>query len=1322
MSLARNRLTPETRTQLRKTVRDLRESLIRDIKESAEQRYLLAVATNKAAKDLNAQNLEKRRRLEAALDQQSAEAGGGKEARERAFESGAKEAGATFLNRLVLIRHLEALGLSKPAVVTGGWTSPGYREFQEWAPALCTDETQGFGALLELLFSELAASLSGLFGDVGLTSLYTIPPATLRNTIEVLDKIPSDAWRDDMTLGWVYQYWNDPDRDVLDRKLKEGGKIEPHEIASKTQMFTERYMVEWLLQNSLGPTWLAICKKNGWSPEVESSGVLAQLDARRAEWRKKREADAVPADALMPIEGPTEEGWKYYVPQPMPAAVVEHAPSTLKDLKLLDPACGSGHFLLVAFDLLAELYREEARHRGQNWTDRQIAEWILENNLHGIDIDPRAVQIAAAAVYLKARALAKDVDPRQVNLVAPALRLSALAEDDEDLVRLETNLQADTGIPPELTRNLIEKLEGVDYLGSLLKVGDAIDSVLAEHEGIFSAAGRQRELFGGAVPTMPLDRAVARQRIEGLLNDFLASHAGAEDLGIRLRGQQLSAGLRFASIAKEGSYHVVVGNPPYQGTSKMKNAGYVAKHYPMGKSDLYAAFLERGLQLCRPGGVSAMVTMRSWMFLRLFTALREHLLRKFDLRVLGDVDRGAFEEIPDEVVATAMSVFRNTLPATEPSIAMQPTPLSDKSRDNARTARKRASVLLQVGRFEFRLKSLAVIRGIPLVYWWSSQELASYAAAPKLGDHTPARKGLCTGADTRFTRKWWEIPLPEALALRDSGGGGLQRRWAPSINGGEGLKWFEPLREVCPWHPGGLEFHAFAEVSGGIAIRNPAFYFVRGIAFTMVGASCEARAHRYRSVFLDKGSSVFPGEPNIPKTLCLMNSSYSNSVLSALNPSMSFQVGDVNRLPVSEPLDFNEVYRRLDDCFSVHERHREASVEFVRPGASEWSYAQQWAQRVIDRKSGSALPEYEPVKEVVDPTNSVSFGVGVALGRFGADGEGLLKSGTSATALPTGILLSSPRTPVPTQCNLLHSEWARHGPALGSKDLGEWLREEYFEHHRKLYENRPVIFPLSSAKRTFVAFVSIHRWTPSTLAVLLTEHLIPERKAIEGTLADLRTARATTDRKSRAEHDRLFAQQSKWLEELEDFIAKVGQCAEKGPPPSDANTPAREVDAPYVMDLDDGVMVNAAALWPLLEPMWKDPKKWWKELATAKGRKDYDWSHLAARYFPDRVDKKCKEDPSLAVAQGCFWKYHPEKAYQWELRLQDEIGPDFLINEKDSDALRKAFLKKEPKRAAELEAAERIRRERKANKTDQDDLDLSENDENQTDGDEDEAE
>jgi hypothetical protein len=127
-------------------------------------------------------------------------------------------------------------------------------------------------------------------------------------------------------------------------------------------------------------------------------------------------------------------------------------------------------------------------------------------------------------------------------------------------------------------------------------------------------------------------------------------------------------------------------------------------------------------------------------------------------------------------------------------------------------------------------------------------------------------------------------------------------------------------------------------------------------------------------------------------------------------------------------------------------------------------------------------------------------------------------------------------------------------------------------------------------------------------------------------------------------------------------------------------------------------MVNSAALWPLLEPQWKDPKKWWKELATASGRKDYDWAHLAKRYFPKRVEAKCVEDPSLAVAHGCFWRLHPAKAYAWELRLQDEIRPEFTIDEVDSDAARKRFLKEHTAEAGAIREKEQERRERKARK------------------------
>ena len=126
----------------------------------------------------------------------------------------------------------------------------------------------------------------------------------------------------------------------------------------------------------------------------------------------------------------------------------------------------------------------------------------------------------------------------------------------------------------------------------------------------------------------------------------------------------------------------------------------------------------------------------------------------------------------------------------------------------------------------------------------------------------------------------------------------------------------------------------------------------------------------------------------------------------------------------------------------------------------------------------------------------------------------------------------------------------------------------------------------------------------------------------------------------------------------------------------------------------DGVMINSAALWPLLAPQWSDPKKWWKQLCQAEGKKDYDWSHLARRYFPQRVEEKCKTDPSLAVAHGCFWKYHPAKAYAWELRLQDEIREGFTIDEDGSEEARARFLKDCAKDAAELLAKEMTRRER----------------------------
>jgi hypothetical protein len=1316
-SLGRH-LTAEAKQHLSGVIRAIRERLLRAIHDEADRQYRMSVPIHEAG--LDETHRRRRERIEAWIDERAratkpknkAEL---KAATERLLAQAEKEAAATLVNRLILLRHLEALGLSKPVVITGGWSSKGYRELREFASTLCTngttDATEGYATLLQLLFDELAVDLPGLFGDVGLTRLFHIPAATLRDVIERLDD-PAlvSAWTDDTTLGWVYQYWNDPDREALDAKINGGGKIEPHEIASKTQMFTERYMVEWLLHNSLGLTWLAMCKKHGWTADAER--ILPLLDARRAEWRSRREAGDVALDALMPIDGELEEHWKYYVPQPIPDDAAEKAPESVRAIKLLDPACGSGHFLVIAFGLLVALYREEAKHLGTNLTDKEVAESILENNLHGIDIDPRAIQIAAAGLYLKAKALAKTARPKKLNLVAPVLQLGNLPADDPAVVLLRKDLKDHAGIPEELTTKLLTSLAGVDYLGSLLKVDAAVEDAIKNVELEFERAHGQGNLFGGfPAEQVKLTVGEAKATILDKVEQFLAKHSKSEDLGLRLDGEQLAAGVRFVRMAKEGSYDVVVGNPPYQGLSKTASLGYIVDKYPRGKADLYAAFLERGLELARPGGASAMVTMRGWMFLGQFRELREQLLRTSDLRALVDLDSGAFDEV--SAAQVVLSVDCAVLLKSKPSrwaVALRPTPVTDKA-STGMTHRKRAGLLAQVGRHEFDPRGFEVIENEPIVYWWSKALLAQYERAPKLGSACPARFGANTGDNTRFVRRAFEgnfvnlHPIERAWGRNPTPEG----RWAPFVKGAAGKQWCDPVNDVIRWESHGLELKVSVEHHyGNIAwkVSNETFYFRRGIAFSMIGNSFAARIHRVPSVIGDMGSSVFPAPEMLSATLCTMNATSSREILQSLNPGMHFQVGDVNRLPLLPIESAEEIARTLEQAFEIHESGREASIEFRRPVRSTWSDTQRWAQLAVDRNDAPLAP-YEPAYEAPSAEAIISFSIGVALGRFGAEGEGILDV-APATALPGGIFFIASEAVDAldhSACAGLLKAWKEHGAAVGEgDDLRTYLRKSFFDFHKKLYENRPIYFPLSSAKKSFVAFVSIHRWADDTLNVLLADHLVPAKRRLDGELDDLRTARASGNTKGKAE--KRFTEVQKLLEELNDFIAKVTEIAEKGPPPSDDKTEKRHEDARYVMDLDDGVMVNSAALWPLLEPQWKDPKKWWKELANAQGKKDYDWSHLAERYFPDRVKAKCVTDPSLAVAHTCFWELHPAKAYAWELRLQDEIRPDFTIDEPGSNEARATFLEHHEREAREILAKELKRREKKNAKAEAEDAPL----------------
>ena len=623
-------------------------------------------------------------------------------------------------------------------------------------------------------------------------------------------------------------------------------------------------MVDWMLQNSLGLMWFTLCKKNGWTPDVEANGTLQRLEERRIEWRAKRAAGEVSLTELMLLETEEERRWAFFLlGQEIPDEAVELAPASAREWKILDPAVGSGHFLVVALGLLLALFQEEAKHRGQQdapeWSQKGIVEHLLAHTLHGIDIDPRAVQIPAASLWLKGKALCPEIEPEQLNLVAPNLRLADLPDNDPALVSLRSDIEAETGIAGEFTSQILLSLRGADHLGSLLKIDQAVDTAIEQQERRLKALRVkaqqvQLDLSGGASPVqeeMDFSSAEARADVQELLEQFLSRHSSSNDLGLRLHGEQLAAGVRFVRLLKESSYHLVVANPPYQGTAKMSLTSYEEQHYPEGKADLYASFLLRGLELVLPGGTSAMLTMRNWLFLKQYSELRETLLDRYHLSGLLDLSSGAFDEIPPAqvVVSVAASLFLRQEQAGSRPFALRVFS-EDTLTQIGETSRKRAATLAHEAKYRFKPCQLRLVPEWPLVYWWSEQDISQYLSAPSLEGIAPAEAGIITGDDTRFTRYTWEIFCENQP----------QAKWSYLVMGAKGLRWFEPARTSVNFCFYGLELRMFKLVSQSPRFGNKNSYYIRGVSFPMIGERFGGRLHRHGGLAGKKGSSLYPNE------------------------------------------------------------------------------------------------------------------------------------------------------------------------------------------------------------------------------------------------------------------------------------------------------------------------------------------------------------------------------------------------------------------------------------------------------------------------------
>ena len=525
-----------------------------------------------------------------------------------------RDAAFTTLNRFVALKMLESRDLVQECV-TRGEQSSGYGEFCGMAPGVQRlPEGAGYRLYVESIFDELSTEVKVLFDRSDPSSVLWPKRATFEQLLGILNSPElAGVWSEDETIGWVYQFFNGQDER---RKMREESQAprNSRELAVRNQFFTPRYVVQFLTDNTLGRIW------------YEMRGTKTVL-AEKCEYMVRK---------------PGEE----FAPRPK---------KDPRDLRLLDPACGSGHFLLYAFDLLLSIYEEahaDTESPGNEATGttlsddyptlvalrRAVPGLVLAHNLHGVDIDARCAQIAQLALWMRAQKAYRDFGI--VRIERPQIRRSnvVVAEPlvaDELLAKefVATLRDAELG---RVFMSLVESLNLAGDLGLLLRVEQLV-ARNAKH-------GQTGDLF-----------APPEERIRATLERFVGEDAGATTTRRRLFADDAAHGIALLSIA-ETRFDAVLMNPPFgDGSARAKRV--FDKAYPKTKIDIYAAFVERGIELLVSRGRLGAISSRTGFFLSTFQRWREEvLLENAPPVVFADLGAGVLDSAMVETAAYCLEL------------------------------------------------------------------------------------------------------------------------------------------------------------------------------------------------------------------------------------------------------------------------------------------------------------------------------------------------------------------------------------------------------------------------------------------------------------------------------------------------------------------------------------------------------------------------------------------------------------------------------------------------------------------------------------------
>jgi hypothetical protein len=870
------------------------------------------------------------------------------QARQEAVGRLTRELAFTVLNRLSALRMAEERGIVLECV-RQGLQSEGFLLFQQSSGGAFGDTFQSYRAYLFVLFDELAIDLGVLFSRWDPAGLLFPGKDALEAVLKELggtgtamarEVISPDEfnaiWSEDETVGWIYQYYNDP----AERKKMREESAAPRnsrELAVRNQFFTPRYVVEFLTDNTLGRIWY----------EMTQGDTMLKEQCRYLV-RRPTEIFLKPSETAP--EQPQQDSLSQEDLLKQPVHIPHRPLKDPRTILMLDPACGSMHFGLYAFDLFEVIYDEawaleeklgadalsrppgmkslHATYAGKDAFLKDVPRLIIEHNLHGIDIDPRCAQIAGLSLWLRAQKAWQRLGLKPAE--RPAIKRSNIVcaepmPGEKELLREFVEREfpaAERAVCLRLLEAIFDKMQLAGEAGSLLKIEEEIRSAIEDARDAWQKlATRPPELFTttelNQLSTAPeltgLEQAVSslttdprhlttdfweriEERIYAALRDYAEQAENGGGFQRRLFAEDAARGFAFIDVCRK-RYDVVLMNPPF-GECSPAIKTYLSKVYKDNAVELYCAFTDRDLNLLHPAGLIGCITSSSFVLYTDFSSYRELLLQQQCLEHLANLGDSVLD---GAYVYTASYIVRKAPPAqliTFYDLRFEPAK-AERLEELARGTGSSAMRLLPPQRF-------AALASSPLCHWASDSLFSLAENAPSL-ETVLEEAGVGAAPQADFFNLWWEVPTHLI---------GLSQRWVRIANGGAFSPYHRADYLVVDWQDNGKRAvadlnHRYPYLNGnvGIRIQRTHLFGTPGITYGKRTDRFNAQVLPSNQMFTFEGIGVFPESKNEDYMLGLLAYLNSRFVAYYLNLTAGLHKNDIYICRLPFPLSEQGVTR-----------------------------------------------------------------------------------------------------------------------------------------------------------------------------------------------------------------------------------------------------------------------------------------------------------------------------------------------------------------------------------------------------------------------------